>query len=431
MANFYTPDTEVHLCNVPLTLNSSNQFKPNGWTLGAQTSWFNNHTVRTYSDFTFQRKDGIIRVPVNSEILIADGINYCWYLNKHYRNIDGDVKRFYCYITKIEFINENCSYLHIKTDVFQTWLFDFDLNSTFVARQTVLNDDYFKYTLPENLPIGDTKIESIRDITEHTLSAQSASEFSANYYCVIAMSDNVNTIGDDYVGFNIWGGGSPIGCYIYACDLIDYTSVIKQINQAGKAGSIISCFSVPKHYVELYPLTGGSYPPVAPTPALPTGTYLNSPYATNFTVSQGRTWNPPDHYGIDMSSVDDNLYANTNGLVIASLFHNSFGNIVIIKSTSFSPTAQNEYYYFMYCHLKTRSVTAGQSVNVGDNIGVEGETGAARGVHCHFEVQQHGDISVLYSASDVGNTFGHDVIQIWQSIDPTTFMNITNTSGYK
>lgn len=424
--SFYTPNTAVHLCNVPLTLNSSNQFCPNGWTLNHQTDWFNQHTLHTVSDFTYQRKDNIIRVGINADQLRSEGVNYCYYQNLHYGN-----KRFYCYITLIEFVNENCSHLHIKTDVFQTWLFDMKLNTTFVARQTVLNDDYFKYTMPENLPIGDTKIESIRDITEHNLSAQSSQEYATNYYCVIAMADYVPTLGQEYIGFNTWGGGAPIGCYIYACELVDYKEVMKQINKEGKAGSIITCISIPKHYVELYPLTGGSNPPIAPTPSLPTGTYLNSPYATNFTVTVGRTWNPPEHYGIDMSSVDDNLYANTNGLVIASLFHNSFGNIVIIKSSSFSPTTQNEYYYFMYCHLNERSVTAGQTVNVGDNIGVEGDTGSTDGVHCHFEVQQHSEIPVLYSASEVGNNFGHDVIQIWQSIDPTTFMNITNTSGYK
>ena len=81
---FYTPNTAVHLCNVPLTLNEKNQFMPNNWTLGAQKTWFDRHTKRSYTDFTFQRKDGIIRIPVNSELLIAEGINYCWYLNEHY-----------------------------------------------------------------------------------------------------------------------------------------------------------------------------------------------------------------------------------------------------------------------------------------------------------------------------------------------------------
>lgn len=423
---FYTPNTAVHLCNVPLTLNSSNQFCPNGWTLSDQSVWFSNHVLHAVNDYTYQRKDNIIRVGINADILRSEGINYCYYSNDHYGS-----KRFYCYVTLIEFVNENCSHLHIKTDVFQTWLFDMKLNTTFVARQTVLNDDMFKYTLPENLPIGDTKIESIRDITEHSLSAQSAREFGNNYYCVIAMSDNVSTLGAEYVGFNRWGGGAPIGCYIYACNTEDYPNVIKEINKAGKAGSIISCFAVPKHYVQLYPLTGGSNPPVAPKPSLPTGTYLNSPFATNFTVTPNRIWNPPSHYGIDMSSVDDNLYANTGGLVIASLYHNSFGNIVIIKSSSFNTGNIDTFYYFMYCHLDSRSVSTGQTVNVGDNIGVEGDTGASEGVHCHFEVQEHNDIPVLYSASDVGNNFGHDVIHLSQSIDPTTFMDITNTEGYK
>lgn len=42
---------------------------------------------------------------------------------------------------------------------------------------------------------------------------------------------------------------------------------------------------------------------------------------------------------------------------------------------------------YYYCHLDTRLVFAGQRVNKGDHIGIEGNTGYSFGSHCHFEVR--------------------------------------------
>lgn len=444
MANFYTPDTAVYLCNVPINSNQKNQFVPytsvqNGtvWVKDQyqdqQRQWFSEHTTHSFTDFTYQRKDNIIRVPVNAETLFADGTNYCYYQNTHYNG-----KWFYCFIERIEFINENMTALHIKTDVFQTWFFEFyksnHMDVNFIARETVIKDEMFKHTLSENLPTGDLKIAQYYDITQASLNAQTVAEYETNYWCVISVSEPITNIGDYLIGYNTWGGGSPIGAYMYACDLSSFNGIIKIINESGKIGSVISCVSMPKAYVDYVALSGGSNPPTPPSPPLPQGTYLNSPYSEHFTVSQTYGYQQAQyfHYGIDMYGAGTNpdLYANTNGLVIASLYHNSFGGIVIIESTSFN-TGDNTKYYFMYCHMNSRAVSAGETVTVGQNIGTQGNTGASEGSHCHFEVQKHDDLDVMYSQSEVGNTFGHDVIDMSQSVDPTTFMDITNTTGYK
>lgn len=435
--SFYTPDTEVHLCNVPLTLNSSNQFKPNGWTLGAQTTWFNNHTVRTYSDFTFQRKDGIIRVPVNSEILIAEGINYCWYLNNHYRNIDGDVKRFYCYITKIEFINENCSYLHIKTDVFQTWLFDFDLNTTFVARQTVLNDEIFKYTLPEPLPTPEYKTENGSETPSYQirltpdLNAKDEIEFNNNYWCAVFMTEKLETLSSNTVDMCKYIGGNPCACYVYGMSTDVLPSFFNVVSTSGKIESVVSCVAMPKSMVDFHPLSINPNPPDPPVPPI-TENFLGSPYASAFYVTQIYDPNAqPPHYGIDLDNNDNlNLYATTDGVIIASLMHPSFGNIVIIKSTTYSPTGNNRFYYFMYCHLDTLAFNgSGSTITRGTYIGTQGNTGSSYASHCHYEVQIHGDLSPMSTATEVGNNFGHDIAGL-ETVNPTIFTQFPNVEGY-
>lgn len=358
-----------------------------------------------FTDFSYQRKDNIIRVPINAEILFANGINYCFYNNAHYGN-----KYFYCYIERIEFINENMTALHIKTDVFQTWYFEMEIKTSFVERETVLNDDIFKHTLPENLAIGDLSKESNFDITENKLSATSQSEFSNNYYCLVMCSDVVLNLGDYYIGMDTFSGGSVNGCYMYASTLDDFSYMIKVINDSGKRESIVCCVSIPKIFVTFNDLSGGSDPPTPPVPPI-TATYLGSPFATNFTISQTFTYG--DHYGIDMYSVNDDVYSTTNGVVaFAGWNTGGYGNLVVIESTQYPG------YYFIYGHLDSYSVSTGQTVNVGDNIGVEGNTGQSFGTHLHYEV------TTSYGTAD------------WNSgaVDPASPQfgaSYTNTLGYK
>lgn len=362
-----------------------------------------------FTDFSYQRKDNIIRVPINAEILFANGINYCFYNNTHYGN-----KYFYCYIERIEFINENMTALHIKTDVFQTWYFEMEIKTSFVERETVLNDDIFKHTLPENLSVGDLRTEKIYDICEGKLNAQSQSEFVNNYYVCLMTTEIINNLGTGIPQSERFAGGTVSGCFNYAFkDLYEFGAGVKIVNEQGKIDSVVCCISIPKAFCTFYPLEGGSDPPTPPVPPI-TSTYLGSPFATNFTISQTFTYG--DHYGIDMYSVNDDVYATTNGVVaFAGWNSGGYGNLVVIESTQYSG------YYFIYGHLDSYSVSTGQTVNVGDNIGVEGSTGRvypAGAVHLHYEV------TTSYGTSD------------WNSgavnpASPQFGASYDNTLGYK
>ncbi len=43
-----------------------------------------------------------------------------------------------------------------------------------------------------------------------------------------------------------------------------------------------------------------------------------------------------------------------------------------------------------YCHLSSALVSAGQSVDAGDHIGIEGSTGYSTGSHLHLELRENG-----------------------------------------
>lgn len=407
--SFYTPNTAVHLCNVPLNINQKNQFVPyinsstgevwnNGTGSNSQYEWFANHITHTFTDFTYQRKDSIIRVPINAEVLFADGSNYVIYQNVHYNG-----KWFYCFISKIEFINENMSALYIKTDVFQTWFFEMYKNNhmdiNFISRETVIDDSLFKHTLPENI-CGEIEMSSEgvnafklhdedTDDNAYKLLANSETFFDANYWACVISSERIRDIGDN-VGFSNFIAGVPSSAIFYACDLMGYNSLINKINANGQADAIVKCIAIPKFLATYTGLVGGGDEPITPQPPSQSGLHLNSPFSGTIHINQAYGWQTDGwHDGIDMwcTSGDDNVYSTVKGTVVYSAFHEadtlarSFGELVCVKDDVTG-------YYFLFAHLalNSRGVIYGQRVNIGDFLGVTGSTGGSTGVHLHYEV---------------------------------------------
>ena len=139
MANItVTPAGAISLCKTTLENDYKNTLT---WAnLAAQTAYFN--------DYTYMKKDGKIRVGVPIDTII--NYNYCYYNNSGFTT-----KRYYCFITRMEYVNENCTDVYIETDVFQTWYFQIVWNRCFVEREHVNNDTIGVNTVPENLETGE------------------------------------------------------------------------------------------------------------------------------------------------------------------------------------------------------------------------------------------------------------------------------------
>jgi murein DD-endopeptidase MepM/ murein hydrolase activator NlpD len=76
------------------------------------------------------------------------------------------------------------------------------------------------------------------------------------------------------------------------------------------------------------------------------------------------------------------VYAYTNGKVVTAGWGNMTGNYVVIDHGGGLRTK--------YLHLSSISVSAGQTVKVGQKIGGVGSTGYSTGNHLHFEVTKNG-----------------------------------------
>lgn len=90
------------------------------------------------------------------------------------------------------------------------------------------------------------------------------------------------------------------------------------------------------------------------------------------------------HAGLDLAQIP------TSGPVVAAMAG-------VVSETPTSIGGGNKIYLdhgagleTRYLHLASRDVTVGEQVSAGQQIGVEGNTGASTGAHLHFEVRQNG-----------------------------------------
>lgn len=140
------PDTDVILLKVPLQLNQEHQL--NFANATAQFNYFNSLPKIVGTNFSYQRKDDVVRFEANFEDLI--GFNYMMYRNDAY----GD-KWFYAFIDDMEFKNTDVTNLSIKTDVWQTWQFDLTWKNTFIEREHTNDDTVGANVVPEGLEVGE------------------------------------------------------------------------------------------------------------------------------------------------------------------------------------------------------------------------------------------------------------------------------------
>lgn len=120
---------------------------------------------------------------------------------------------------------------------------------------------------------------------------------------------------------------------------------------------------------------------------------MNSPYNGKFRVSQ--IFKGATHDGLDLVGVDSKeVHSTVKGIVEKAGWENAankkqgFGLYVRIRKDD----SVDKYYFG---HLSQVKVTAGQAVNIGDIIGIEGSTGKSTGPHCHYCVRGNGSRSQI------------------------------------
>ena len=239
-----TPQSDVYLLKVPLEIDNNNQLTFANAT--TQFNYFNGLPKIGYDDFTYIRKDGVLRIPDLVDNLYS--YNYVMYRNDAYSN-----KWFYAYITGMEYVNDNVTDVSIATDVFQTWQFDLVYKKTLVEREHVNDDTIGKHTVPENLNVGELMINSKTTLKPSNVTKDGNGTTLTNEYMIVFQTTSKlevpgyeNLMNPYFMYNNIFSGLLYFAC----ADEATARDVIKDFDNAGKAEEIIAIYLAPVQFFQ-------------------------------------------------------------------------------------------------------------------------------------------------------------------------------------
>ncbi|WP_338492177.1 LysM peptidoglycan-binding domain-containing M23 family metallopeptidase [Streptomyces sp. SJL17-4] len=102
-------------------------------------------------------------------------------------------------------------------------------------------------------------------------------------------------------------------------------------------------------------------------------------FSTPYRAS-GSMWSSGYHTGVDfIASSGTAVRAVGAGTVVSAGWSGAYGNEVVIQHADGN--------YSQYAHLSSLSVSTGQTVSGGQQIGLSGSTGNSTGPHLHFEIR--------------------------------------------
>ncbi|MGW6456356.1 M23 family metallopeptidase [Streptomyces sp. NPDC055078] len=105
------------------------------------------------------------------------------------------------------------------------------------------------------------------------------------------------------------------------------------------------------------------------------GSFVSTAYQTG-----GGQWSSGSHTGIDFRAPSGtSVVAVGAGTVVEAGWAGAYGNNVVLR--------MNDGSYTQYGHLSAVTVSAGQRVMAGQQIGLAGSTGNSSGPHLHFEAR--------------------------------------------
>ncbi|MEV8531825.1 LysM peptidoglycan-binding domain-containing M23 family metallopeptidase [Streptomyces sp. NPDC051211] len=107
----------------------------------------------------------------------------------------------------------------------------------------------------------------------------------------------------------------------------------------------------------------------------PVNARINTQYGAS-----GAMWSSGTHTGVDFgATAGTSVKAVGAGTVVSAGWGGSYGNEVVIRHA--------DGHYSQYGHMSQLSVSTGQSVTAGQQVGLVGSTGNSTGPHLHFEIR--------------------------------------------
>lgn len=233
MATTVTPQGTVSLCKTQLENDYKNQLTFSNAT--AQHNYFASTVQYTQNDCTYIKQDNVLYFDKN-----IDQIRTCNYL--FYKNTGFTNKWFYCFITRMEYENENCTAVYFETDVFQTWQFDISYKRCFVEREHVNNDTFGLHTVPENFELG--------ELTCNDVNRLAYADLNLNVLLVMAINKPLSPLTDN-ANTHMYGGVFSGLYYVAFHTPQDCAKCINQLDGAGQGAVIENIFILPNKLLNI------------------------------------------------------------------------------------------------------------------------------------------------------------------------------------
>lgn len=218
-----------------------------------QTNYFNNlGGTLTITNNRYVRIDtGVYDIEKYADTI--DNVNYAIIENINTEN--NTVRKYFVFITEVEFINANLTRLHFEVDVLQTYMFDLNFQQSFVERQHLNTTN----KVSENLDIGSDYINISSTLHGQTI------DNHFNTMLVVATQDLMDDSNPTNVGTMVSGVASPLVYYLVLVPKVsgEYTINFngEQIQQGSNMFKIFTAFNREESANKI---VGISYLPVFP-----------------------------------------------------------------------------------------------------------------------------------------------------------------------
>lgn len=240
------PTTNVRLLgDIPLDNTYTDTIKFTD--ANSQSAYFLGKTKLSFNNLTYQRL-----TPNNPQWALflecsADQVYDCNYIM--YQNEGFSSKWFYAFIVEILYVSENCTAITFEIDVMQTWLFDFEIKRSFIERMHVTDDRLGRNVMAENLDYGPRYYTRSQITPGMTLGTDEDNAYANNsstaHYCILVATAEDCEESDMIVEGGMYSGIYQGLRYLAFAGEDDCNKWLKAMNEAGKAGAIVSISMVP------------------------------------------------------------------------------------------------------------------------------------------------------------------------------------------
>ena len=190
--------TQVYLV-ADIDFNSNYESVVDFDTIELQHSYFSSKRLLGYDYKSVWVRPERNYMRVNIPYMVCKNYSYIMYENE---DVSGNKKTFYAFIEDVLYTDAKTTTLVLKLDVWQTYMFDYNIKDSFIDRE---HQDRFtkigqtitpKYNVvPEEINLGENMV--VKDVLELTGSEELLDKHSLEWFVVVT-SDNDNMT-DDYV----------------------------------------------------------------------------------------------------------------------------------------------------------------------------------------------------------------------------------------